>query len=407
MAAGLGFLVNVFLARELDLANYGKISLVFSFVIMMSTISDFGFGNSVVIFYNKFVTKTRGYPLNLVNSVYSIFLSCLLCCCTISLLIFYNIKWLSYEQCLVILSSSLFFTISRYICSVNQALGNWYGFNTLNIANNIFKLLCVLFGFFVLSRIFSSNSKYSGVLFGYSIYPILLFLFSLYLTRNNLGKFSFEDKRFLKKLLNVVFPIGITNVIIIISMRFDVLVVDKFLGSEALGIYSAANSLALAFPLVTKSIMNVLLKESSSQNIGFLEKILERQKKYIKHLMLVLCLSILFAGYVIDIVFGSRFSESVGIFRLLIIGYIGGIFFVPLESYFYSHKPKFILIIKFVSMLNMVILSLCLVSSFKLYGVAISSIITRIIGWSIILYSASNKVKESFCEKYLSDRKLF
>ncbi|HHQ4902756.1 TPA: oligosaccharide flippase family protein, partial [Aeromonas veronii] len=53
MAAGLGFVLNIVLARLLDVDEYGRIFLIFSLVTVLYTIFDFGFNSAQVIFYNK------------------------------------------------------------------------------------------------------------------------------------------------------------------------------------------------------------------------------------------------------------------------------------------------------------------------------------------------------------------
>ena len=325
IGAGLGFLINLILARFLSVENFGKVNLIFTLVVILFTITDFGFCNTVVIFYNRKKKDAVVNPIFFLNSIYIKFLF-VIYAISIPIVLFFKFYFnLSVNESIIIYIIFALFLIYRYLNSINQAKGNWLRYNLLNIFNNLCKLICFFTFTIFLYFVFHLLSKYDSVLFGYGTYAVIIIIVSLIVNRENI-KFSFrnvENKAYFKEFLSIIIPLGLANIFIIITMRFGNLIIEKKLGSSYLGIYSAANTLALVFPLITTSIMNVLLREASGKKEDFLEKGIRNQKKYLLLLIIILIVSILLSKYFVVILFGNKYVDSINIFRILLIPYIG------------------------------------------------------------------------------------
>jgi O-antigen/teichoic acid export membrane protein len=100
------------------------------------------------------------------------------------------------------------------------------------------------------------------------------------------------------------------------------------------------------------------------------------------------------AGIVVPMLFGTRYAESVGIFRILMLPYLGGVFFTPLESYFYAREPMTILGLKLWQTMVVAVGSLAMIGWLHLYGVALSILLSRVTGW-IFIYVRSAKAVAS------------
>ena len=391
-SAGFGFLINVILARFLDIAHFGKINLIFTIVVMMFTIADFGICNSVVIFYNRNKAKIPIDPTHYFNSLFIKYLYIILIVAFPITLLLKKIFIFSITETTVLFAVFYLFLIFRYLNAINQAKGKWLKYNLLNIFNNLCKIIC--FAIFTVILYFGLHylSKYNSILVGYIAYAVILLITSLIVNRNYLSV-SHEkiDKKFIKELKSIIIPLGLANIFIIITMRFGNLIIAKVLGDVELGIYSAANNLALVFPLITTSLMNVLLREASGKSPDFLAKILQNQKKYIVALFITLLLSVFLSKYFILFIFGSSYIDAINIFRILLIAYIGGVFFTPLESYYYGNHQNKILFIRFIQMMFVIIGSIIAIGYFGLYGIAIIVVLSRIIGW-IYIYLVSHKI---------------
>jgi O-antigen/teichoic acid export membrane protein len=398
MAAGLGFVLNLVLARLLEVDEYGRIFLIFSLVTVLYTIFDFGFNSAQVIFYNR--TKEEygedvafGYIANtykywfLISNLISLFA------------MFFLVRKYSMSglESICLYSSFSLFTLFRYYISSLQALGYWSAYNKLNILNSIVKSTLVLSFIFTLPAFISSFNMYESALVGFFLYPIFLLLFVCFLyPKIKKGNSPKElTNAFHHSYFRTLLPIGIVAFLSIVIMRVDLLIIEHFLGFESLGIYAASSSLALAFPLITASIMNVFLKKMSESGVEYLAVIFDKQKRLIFILPIIALSVYLLSPYIFNLLYGERYSGGGDVFALLVVSYLGGIYFTPFESYFYAHKPYLILYIRFFQLLAMVLVQVLLIRYLGLIGIAIGIFVSRLISWLAITVLTSKELKYS------------
>lgn len=292
IGAGIGFLINVVLARILTVEEYGRINLIFSFVIIFFSLFEFNFGNSLIIFLKKFEKGFKEDSKQLifyVNGIFIRYLSKSFFFIGIILCLLYYFYDLSYLEVVVVLINFYTFLLYRYIVTIYQAVGNWKMFNILNILNNVVKSIVLVICYFSLGYYIT---KYNAILFGYGLFSIVVFSISYFNSRHFLktSKLNFSE-RYFKVFKSIIIPLGISNIFILISMRIDNLVIEKILGPKALGIYAAANILALMFPLITSALRNVYLQKSSGKNSNYLKEIISQKKIWSVHPGFIVCSS--------------------------------------------------------------------------------------------------------------------
>ncbi|OHT22615.1 lipopolysaccharide biosynthesis protein [Providencia manganoxydans] len=385
-AAGLGFLLNVILARTLTINEYGYITLLFSFVAIIYTVFDFGFNTTQVVEFNKSEHKDK--TLGKIFKLYKKYFTFL---AIITIIVVFALNLIYKFSALEIISITLgviSFLLFRYQLSIYQSQGLWKKYSALNILNNLLKLVAIL-GFIIFSSSLDKNI-YHEVLKGYILYTIVTIIIVLFHFKENNSLPYDNAPGFAKKFFKMSYPIGLSNILVIMTMRADYFIVEHYLGTSSLGIYAAANSLALVFPLITTSILNVFLKYSSESNKDFLNFIIQKQLRLIKFIPLFIIIGYFFSKKIFEVIFGLEYLSASNIFSILLIAYVGGIIFIPLESYFYSHKPKKILILKIIQMLTAIILEIILINSIGLIGIPIAITISRLVGW-IYIYSLSHR----------------
>jgi len=393
-ASGLGFLLNLLLARILTVEEFGRINLLFSMIILLFSLFEFNFGNAVVIVFNKLKNKIKNSQnlLYKINFIYYIYLLIIMLIAWIIIYIFQKIYSLTNFETLVLMIDFYLFLIYRYIISLYQALGNWKKYNFYNVLHNVMKITITIFSL-VIGYYFFNISKYISVLYGYIIYPIIFLALILLSSTKYIRLKIHKDIRLIRYLFNVLIPLGISNIFIIISMRADNFIIEKFLGSYYVGIYAAANMLALLFPLITSGIRNVYLKIGAEHDDNFLNIIFNQQKKYFPIVIIIFIISEIIAKYLFVLIFGENYIESVIVFQILLIAYIGGIFFTPLESFFYSKKPILITKLKFLQMIIIILLGIVLVSKFSIMGMAYAIVISRLVGWIYLLLLTIKRIR--------------
>lgn len=380
LAAGITFLINIILARLFPYEIFGRINLLLSIIAVSIVAIGYGFNNSLVVYYNQNNTSIidKGL-LNYINRAYVFFLIKIIPL-FIGAIFLLNIHYdFSKLEILFLIFGSLLPAIYRYIATIFQALGKWSRYNFLNVSFNFLKGVVLIGGGAVFYLILEKSLDYRTYLLLYLIYTFVLLIFGIGFSYPYLSITSDHTKK--NDFKRLVLNLGLTELVIALSMRLDNILIENLLGLKQVAIYSAANSLALVFPLITSSIMRVLMREMSKNSSYYLKKILEIQKKYFLVLILVILAVILVSPYLITFLFGPKYIESIPYFQILIVVYIGGIFFTPLESYFYNEKSKLIFLLKVVQLILLVSSSIILIPYIGLYGVAIAVVLTRIFAW--------------------------
>ncbi len=391
VAAGFGFLASLIMARTLSIEEFGRISLVINLSIISFTILEFGLGNALVVFVNR--GEELGRRLGIFKLVIFKYLTVFLILSLLLSGLFGLIFELNILELSVIFVSSICFFIHKLFLSVNQAVGNWDKFNILQAGNTFTKLLCLALAFLIVFVFEGLSWLYESYLIALLIYGIAILIVGVIITETKVYKAIKLTEGTFQELKEIVVPIGLANCFIIIALRFDLLLVAYFLDEKSVGLYHAANTLAMIFPLVTKALMSVALRESAMNEKSKLLSSIKKQNKLI--LWLFLAVGIVFGSsdFLISFVYGEVYSESATLFVLLTIGYIGGIYFIPLESYFYSHNRRNLLVSKILVAVIMLVLGGVLVFQYQGLGVALSVVVSKAAGWCVIGYFIFREVK--------------
>lgn len=385
LGAAIGMLSTLVLTRCLSLEEYGKVTLLFSVIALMQGLVSFGFNNAIAVYLNRQGCKLKATLLTEANIVFYIYFSVAM----IVLIVFLYISSIVYHfdllDLLVMWLLVAAFTFTSYLISINQAFEQWNTYSILNILNSFVRFLCLLIG--VGGAYFFNLDRYLVVLIALSLYVFFYTVIVIAQNKEHLGAKRSTAANFLNvRYWEIVLPIGFTNLIIVLSMRLDALIVERSLGVEALGIYSLALSLAAVFPLLTSALMNVYLvqasKEHGSQN--FISDLVGQQVRYVFPVVIVGVFISFLSSYFIPLIFGYKFVAAVKVFNILLIAYLGGIVFTPLESHLYANKQRVIMIIKFIQLMCVVFFANILVNFFGLNGVALAIVFSRVVGWMCI-----------------------
>ncbi|NVJ60861.1 MAG: oligosaccharide flippase family protein [Gammaproteobacteria bacterium] len=391
VAAGFGFLSSVILARTMSVEDFGRISLIITLSIISFTMLEFGLGNALVVYVNK-----RGSGLNRFGVFKTILMKYIPVFFLLSIFlvvlykIIYSLSWL--EVIVVFLSSCCFF-LHKILLSVNQANGDWTRFNILQSGNTFIKFVCLLLGFALIYLLGETNWLYDSYLYALIVYGITIVLVGIFVSEIRAYKSERVPKAEHSEIRSIVIPIGLANILIIIALRFDLLLVAYFLSEKSVGLYHAANTLAMVFPLVTKALMSIALRESAvSERLSFLNS-LKNQNKLIPFLIITAVLVAFSSNILVKLVYGANYEDASTLFVLLTIGYIGGIYFIPLESYFYSHNQSNLLKSKLCVAVVMLSLGFILVTQIQEVGVAVAVVTSKVVGWCVIGFMVLREIK--------------
>jgi len=217
--------------------------------------------------------------------------------------------------------------------------------------------------------------------------------------RINLGKYTkgnflSYDKEQLKAQFRFAFPIGIAAIIGVISSQVDKLIISSHYSPELFAIFAVGATELPFIGIITNSVNAVILpemsKSSDEKSISDLYRGTVRKNALILFPIFTFCF--VFAPQIINILYSSRYTESVIYFRIYL-------FTMPLRIATYGllfqvfNKTKYIFMISTFTLVLNTALSLILINIYGLKGPAISTVIVTYITVSIYLILMKTKLQ--------------
>lgn len=332
LAAFLGFLFTLIVARSLSIADFGVFSAVVNLVIILFSLSDIGISSGVVNFVSENIAKGKEGKVD--EYIKASFVTRLILALAIFVIVLIFAPLIS----------------SKLLATGNSQMAVWAGVISL------FWFLDMLFPFvlqakkkFLQSVIFDS-SFYIGRL-GFAL---VFFLMGALTIQNSFWAFgvgflanvalffilvgvkflkSNPGKEIYKNLLKFSGWVGVNRLVSSISGRLDVQMMAAMAGAVATGLYSIPSKLASFIIVLAGSFSSVLATRLAS----FGDK--EKERSYIKKSTLALLpitagivLWILVARPFITILFGEKYLPAVPVFQALAASQIPFLFTVPAVS---------------------------------------------------------------------------
>lgn len=312
--AGGGIISAMYVARYLGPEDFGTFSYLLSIVILIMPFIQLGSDN---ILFNRIAKNQQSGMRLMVASLRLKFILFMVFSCG---LMFWAGTRLPFEQTkiLALLLLSTFFTIhdiyklfydATLASKVNLLINNCalVVFIGLNLTFVHYQMSLVWFALsyvfarsllpFVIRRIlFSQTQRFSGA----SIKKTL--------TVDHLKKYNLY-------LLKVGFPLAISSLAIVIYTRIDQIMLAKFIGNHAVGIYSAALSISqgwiiVPLALITSFMTMVVSTKSSKQSTDLIRLL------YLITVVLfipIILLVGLFSDQIIALIYGEAFHETASI----------------------------------------------------------------------------------------------
>lgn len=382
--AGLTFLLQVLMARLLPVSGFGRLSLLLSLVAIIKTVVVFGFPGSAVVHYGK--EKDKEKAMAAINGWFLVSLALVSCVVVPTIFILDTFYRFGFLERAVLLASVVGMHIYEYRLTRRQMQGHWSRYNQGLILNALLKFVLALGTVYLYCLATGSPFSLDMVLVGYLGWAAVIILLGL---QDGLRWSGIEfpwrleaGKR--RDFLHLILNLGLTNTFAIMSMRSANLIVEYVLGSQALGIFAAANTLALIMPVLTSSMMRVFIREAAHDGQSMLRRIMAAQRRYAVLVLVLAAAGFWLSRPLILLVFGERYQDSAEIFRWLLLAYIGGVVFTPLESYFYANQQSMVMKVKGLQMAIITLGCYLAASYWGLPGVPAVLILARIVGWSIL-----------------------
>lgn len=309
-----GLLVGILVARYLKPEQYGLYNYSLAIIIILSGFADLGLNQIVV----RELVKEPHNEEEIVSTTFFLKLASGFLCVGLAFVIALMSGGDNTTLSLtLILSIRLFFKPTEAIDFAFQSkILSKYATWSRNIA-------CLVAAFAIAAAVFTKQSilaisLLSNLEFGVSS----ILIFGFYMSAGQRIKFSAFSQRRVRLLLQDSWPLILSGVAIVIYMRIDQIMIKWISGDVELGIYSAAVRLTEALYLIPTAIVgSILPKITQSYN--------ENKKSFYNDIQgLYTTISIIsytsiitvfiFASPIVSAVFGSDYTNSVAVLRVLV-----------------------------------------------------------------------------------------
>ena len=393
-----GFISLPILTRIFSKSEYGIFSLVSITLWIALALTKAGMQESAVRFYGEFKEKKR--PENISTFYTTLFGSAL-----IFSLIFAIVWWITAHfflssvidpemRNLVGIISLLMISGSLYMREVNflRAEQRTKILNSILVFHRYFTMILGLA--FVLWIRRSLHSYYSGYLISEMSIAVLLALVLFKQSKLKPAGFSLV---FLKECLFFGAPfIGLELATFLIKSA-DRYIIQVFLGTEAVGVYSVGSNLclylrdALMFPLafaITPLYMELWMKKGKEATISFISKVY--------YIMIMIAVPVVtgfvaLSKQVIIVLASTKYIEASHIIPFIIFGaIIWGFFPLYTAGLYIQKQTKKITVVVFIAVIFNCVLNILLIPALHIMGAALATLITYIL-LTIALVAISNK----------------
>jgi O-antigen/teichoic acid export membrane protein len=236
-----------------------------------------------------------------------------------------------------------------------------------------------------------------NVLWTYTLVPVVFFVVGLILTPKDWRiKTSREENRAAQKeIFHFSKWILLSYIATVLAGKIDVFLLTRFKGTAEVGLYAAAIQLCSVMPIIIGAISTVLLPQISRYTkrhefMSYIKKVTFGAAA----LTLILLPVIIFGQEIIQLIFGAKYNNSFGAFRIMFAGYLIALFANPISLVMYGlDKPAKLTIVNYVQLAASFILNLLLIPLIGIEGAATSFLIVNAIGGFASVYFALRAVK--------------
>jgi len=390
-----GFLWVVFLARELSVSQYGRYSLVNSFIVLFAAFPDLGVGLIAIREIAKEKKRTVPFLSNALTIHLVLSVLTLIMLVIVGRILGYSdeIRILMLIAGLSLLMSSLRITAVIYFEAHEKMRQTAW----LNSFNSVAMTVGGLAGYL---RLHSLLGIFSGMLVGITVSVVVSWIALL----KNVT-FSWQPNiKIIKKLFFSGLPLGLASLSYMLYTRIDSIMLQKFLGEQAVGQYNVATP--FIFALI--QLLNVpfviavypALTRSFRQDKARFKRGIRKSLAYVVSWSVPVALGVaLLAPRLIPAIFGPKYLESIPILQIII-------FFVPfasLSAILYKiliilDKQQWYLGISIVGVVINILANVYLIPRWGISGAAWAAVLTQAallaIYISVVYYQVS-KIKSS------------
>jgi O-antigen/teichoic acid export membrane protein len=394
IAAFLGYIVRVILARNLSVEDFGLFYAVFAFLGLIGIFKSFGFDKALAKFIPEFRSKSQN---NFIKSsmLYVVFIqlatNSVIIVAVYMLSNFLAVNYFHDNQAVVLLKIlAVAFFVDSFIQTLKtsfQGFKRMLYFSGIDLVRMLLIIGIIFFGFRLGYGILSP-------VYAYLVTPVILFaVFGAVLVKKIFPEFFqsrfLVDKKLLKRLSKYSLFILATTIGGIVLGYTDIVMLTYFSGLQAVALYSVALPTSRIIIYFPRAIAGVLLPVTSElwakRKLNLLKEGMESLYKYMFMIVIPLVFMVFsFAGLIISIFFGQDYIPAANAMKILSVGML----FAPITGICINFlsgigKPQIPSIMVYSAAIFNFIANLILIPMFGIIGAAITTTLSHFIMMSI------------------------
>lgn len=388
ISKALTFVYIAFVARRLGAESFGKYSFALSLVMMVSMLSDLGLSVFLVRSISRNKQQISRYTGNVLMMRAIAGICFLLIINSVSLFSRYD-----FEKQMVIFVLSLWILtlnlsqVFRAAFKAMEKMGYEAGAEILdNVMRLVFVVLLINLGFGVV-----------GVTVALLAASLVVVFFSMNVFLKKFAGLEFDlDFSIWREAMKQIFPLSLAAVLITYFGRIDNIILGYFKGDSAVGLYDSSCRfiwMIIFIPAYLTHSTFPQLSEAAAKNKERFSKLLVYLIKFNLILTIPMTLVIfIFSSLIISIIYGSAFSLSTLILKILVWSYPIHAVIGALVYALYAMNKQHInsLFITIALMVN-VLLDITLVEKFTYFGIAYSTVSSLVLlCLMLLIYAVKN-----------------
>ena len=380
------FLWTLLIARYLGVSEFGTLSFVISFTVLIGMGTDIGMTTYTTRELSQDHSKTKKFINNLI--IYKILLSIVLCAFTVLIVYLLGYSNLVVELTLIMFIEASFVTMFNFVNGVFQA------YETLKTPS----IGVILYSLSLLILIFIITILDWGII-AVAIAYTLAYLFGLlyvsYKLIKEFGLPKFEiDLSFWREATIKSLPFGLSLFFYIIYFTIDVVMITWLAGDYATGLYNSAYkviSVFTAFYVIYQYVIFPLMSKLYTEDTNMLKISFEQSFKYSLLILLPIIVGVYFySPYIINLIYTSEFALASVPMQILIwtvvFLFINGVATSLLNSIGKEFDVTKIYIIAAIFNIDV---NYFLIPKYTYIGASIATVLSEILILGLMMYSIS------------------
>ncbi len=388
----IGFFYTIFLARNLEVSEFGIIATALAYFSIFSVFADFGFNRYLI----KEISQDHVKAPKLLFTVTLIRLSLTTVLFAVFSVFLYLFDPDSMRRCVILLAilavvpQAISFSIDSIFVALRKLQLSSISFVILSISTS-------LIGGYLVSLGYGPIGVIVATIIGQSIYLLSLIFF---LRKLKIGITFNEELTGAKKILKGSLPFGILGVLGLLYFRVDIILLSYLKGNFDAGIYGAAYKFLEAIVFIPSAAGTALFPVTASLILSDRQKVLDLYKKTSKILFLlglVISLCFIFILPIIISVFLPQYHDSVQVVKILALT-VPFLFLISPQGAILMSDDKSLKALIVISIFNLglnILLNLLFIPQYGLIASAWITVISDILGFTIFYFYIRRKFRDS------------